>query len=335
MTEKTNIFFSANSFVSEQVNVMLKSLFKYSPGDLHIYVLVRNQRELNFYSILLKNHHRHNVIYEIIICKLNRLKNIDLWAYPIEILFRLQIINIFRNKNIKKLIYVDTDIIFQENVINLFKIPIKTVIGGVEDFYSGRYLTKNIFLRHGIALNSYINSWMLLINFELLSQKFTQSKIDAFILKYRIGLKCFDQDLINIIFSSEITLIDSRWNQIPYFWHSSISNNGIIHYAWEMKCGSFLFAYPNIHKIYYCYKEQIIPFLLNSAILHRLIVKPICNFIYIKNKIKYAFFQVSKLDYILFFLFLLYPPCSMYFLLVLAKIFVKKTYSFVNLSNHV
>lgn len=110
--------------------------------------------------------------------------------------------------SIKKIIYLDADTLVRGNIENLFNTKIKTTIGGVNDHCCSKYAREYIKNDIGINIKKYINAGVLLINLQKWRQKINESKILEFLQKNNKHMRLLDQDLINIIFQDEITLID-------------------------------------------------------------------------------------------------------------------------------
>jgi lipopolysaccharide biosynthesis glycosyltransferase len=77
-----------------------------------------------------------------------------------------------------------------------------------------------------VKIKKYINAGVLLINLEKWRKHVQESEILSFIYKNNKKMRLLDQDLINIFFQEEITLIDAKWNQF----YPNPEKNACIHH---------------------------------------------------------------------------------------------------------
>lgn len=136
--------------------------------------------------------------------------------YVIAIYFRLFIASMF--PNIDKAIYLDSDIVINTDIAELYSIDIKdnlvgacydTTISHNKDFYT--YVEKAV----GVKKGEYINSGILLMNLkEMRNLKFEEHFL-YLLHKYGFDTIAPDQDYINAICNGTIYYLDKKWNTMP------------------------------------------------------------------------------------------------------------------------
>jgi len=136
--------------------------------------------------------------------------------YNLECYFRLT--SPFILKNYDKIIFTDVDLVFQQDIANLYKININNALGACQDLVYCSFLdtpgldytdyaTKELELKNPYK---YFNTGVMLLNLDY----FRQNQISEKLLdmanerQYRI----LEQDILNKFFKEDITYIDDAWN---------------------------------------------------------------------------------------------------------------------------
>lgn len=184
---------------------------------------------------------------------LNR-KNISVATY-----YRLELINIL-SKNIKKVIYLDCDIIVDGDISEFWETDISDVYSGViEDESSVRNTLK-------LGLKNYFNAGVLLLNLEKLRENNFQSKWIDYYNKNREIIDLQDQDILNGVFNNNVKWLPLKWNanstiftKVEYKHYytskeaiSAKKNRIIIHFTERFKPWSSNKYHP-LRKIYFKY----------------------------------------------------------------------------------
>ncbi len=122
---------------------------------------------------------------------------------------------------LKKAIYLDSDIIVKGDIKELFIEDLKeNILGAVsEDFYeqNGIYLKEKIYPNYKNTKN-YFNAGVLLINIEeLIKTNLMKTCIDKTIELSDL-LSCPDQDILNIVFENKTKLINIKFNYMGDFY---------------------------------------------------------------------------------------------------------------------
>lgn len=157
--------------------------------------------------------------------------------------------------DIDKVLYLDTDIIINEDIADLYNIDIsKNIIGGCRDlaivhcdfwdFKKSHEMLKSLGYKNPY---DYINSGVLLFNLKKMREQNTTQKLLDTALSHSFVFH--DQDAINLVCDGDIKILDGKWNFIthtspeiyPYHVKQDIytriaeNNIGIIHYAGASK----------------------------------------------------------------------------------------------------
>lgn len=158
-------------------------------------------------------------------------------------------------KNVRKLLYLDCDMIVVGNINDLCNYHSdQKVASVVKD-------SKKINLSHlgKLIPENYFNSGMMLINVDLWKINKIQKRLFE-LLNQKIYFRFHDQDLLNLALENNVSFIDRKWNLIPSRENKSLIKfyaiivrlglekffrlNGIIHYAASKKPWHYLSSHP-------------------------------------------------------------------------------------------
>ena len=199
----------------QHLNVMLVSLFSNTKVKIVLHciisddvsnisleklrkVILQNNSILNIY-----NSESSNELFEF----LKKLKINFHFKYTMY--FRLFLDKILP-KNIEKILYLDPDIIVNDDIENLYKIYLENFyLGAIEEDFEN-----NNKKRLKIENKNYYNSGVLLINLKLWRENDISNKILHFIKNLDFEKILYpDQDIINLFFKDyEIKKLDPKWN---------------------------------------------------------------------------------------------------------------------------
>jgi len=150
-----------------------------------------------------------------------------------SIFYRFYIDRILPN-NIKKIIYIDSDIFVNDSIHKLYNIDLKNYnIGAVID--AGTF-NRNYLDKLEMKSNVYFNSGVLLINIKKWKSDKITTKLEKTIKKYGANLQNPDQDLLNIIFEKKFKIINPKWNlqtimYSNYKYWKYLKNKGVHHFT--------------------------------------------------------------------------------------------------------
>ena len=152
--------------------------------------------------------------------------------YSTTIYYRMFIPSLFAEYD--KAIYIDSDIILQDDISNLYNKELKDnyiaavkdeVINGFEEFR--RYSKIAI----GIEPEHYFNSGVLLMNLKKMREDKIEEKFIYLLTKYNLDTAAPDQDYLNILCKDRVVYLPETWNKMPDFGEKIESEKiHLIHY---------------------------------------------------------------------------------------------------------
>ena len=206
-----------------------------------------------------------------------------------------------RPKFVSRILYLDSDIIVQRDIADLYFYDLKTLIGGVKDFYGIRYC-QNHFQNFWINLKKYINSWVLLIDLSLWRRMSIDTAIVQSLHKNLNILKFVDQDILNLVLQDQITYLDSKWNHTLLYWYENpfISKKiWIYHLLGPRKWWSIFYPNYKIRKLFYFFigmKRSLIQIFFDSFFCY-FFAYPLQFFMFFKSNMLYKFQKISFWSY--------------------------------------
>lgn len=214
---------------------------------------------------------------------------------------------------VEKIIYLDCDTLCFLDLSNLYHVKINTFIGGSLDIVAGPQqisMLNNLFQKD---LQNYINTGVIIFNLELkpvLGNEFIN------FLRDNSQLFTFpDQDLINVYFYNQITIIDGSWNVIMQ--HGVIMGDiyFIIHMTWPNKWNSLFFENYKIKKMYDFFDEFY--WSVRGDILYLSVyifyTFPDARCKYLRDKLLYKYEKILTTD-ICLFLYFFWPAYWLWFI---------------------
>lgn len=151
--------------------------------------------------------------------------------FTLTIYFRLFIASMFPEYD--KAIYIDSDIILEEDIAELFSIDIgdnfigacrDASIDGIEPFQS--YVEQVV----GVDRNDYVNSGVLLMNLKKLRDADFDKHFLFLLNAYHFDSVAPDQDYLNAICKGSIYYLSPKWNAMPNEQKPKIEGAKLIHY---------------------------------------------------------------------------------------------------------
>ncbi len=167
--------------------------------------------------------------------------------------------------SIKKLIYLDCDLIVNGSILELWETNIENyAVAAVEDMWSGK---KENYIRLNYNEEySYFNAGVLLINLDYWRKIRFQEMALEFIKKYKEKLIFNDQDVLNGIFHDKKIMVPFKWNMQDGFYrrkkrikaeslkrlNENIKLGIIIHYTGSKKPWQYNSSHP-LKSLYFKY----------------------------------------------------------------------------------
>lgn len=253
---------SDNNYVMP-TKVLIKSLIVNKKNDTKYYIHILSDNIKNDLQQDLKTLSNKNIIIDILNIEnpYSNLRNIN--KYVTNAAFLKFDIPFILNQ-IDKVIYLDVDIIVQEDLKNLYNIDLQnTYAGVVEDFTIIKFQQRN----KELGLKHYFNSGVMLLNLKKIREEHLNKKMLEIYIENGENFYCHDQDVLNLVFKDNITILNPKYNWIvanfDFFKKSfenyykiekqdyDISNISIIHYV-RLKPWSYrTIPYQKIWQYYY------------------------------------------------------------------------------------
>lgn len=139
-------------------------------------------------------------------------------------------------QNLKKILYLDVDIIAKNDILELFNIDLgDKVIGAVKDLGDSYYITN---LKNNVEINpshTYFNSGVLLIDCEKWRRQNITEKLFDIEKKYRGKLLCNDQDVLNKVFENNYKMLPEKFNALTITGETVIRHYYTTPKPWEIE----------------------------------------------------------------------------------------------------
>lgn len=218
------IVFAFNNDYSKYFSVALQSLIENS-NDTYFYDIVvfssdiseRNKKLLE--AMLPKNFSLR--VFDVSECISNLLENIKLATkkyWSVEMYYRIIIPLVMQEY--KKVLYVDSDIVFNNNIDKIFKIEFneKEILAITDSFNIVSNLdiseARNQYIKEDLELdsnNTYFNSGVIVFNISAFDSQAYITRIKNAFAKIQ-KTYCPDQDILNYIFKNRVKIISQKWN---------------------------------------------------------------------------------------------------------------------------
>lgn len=213
-TKLIEVVLCANDLFVEQVNVVIASILINSTDCFYNIYIINSDFSIKNKNITHKNEEifKNVKIIFIDINKDNCFKDFYLDSPYItkETFYRFLIPSLL--PNLKKCIYLDCDLIVNDNLEKLWDIELNNAyVAGVEE----RVLYKNRYVFNTLKLTSedvYINAGVLLLNLSLIRESKVFDKLFDIGPKILPILQYADQDLLNLILKGKIKKINHTFN---------------------------------------------------------------------------------------------------------------------------
>ena len=289
-----NILISANEKYVSQACIMLNSLFQSNiNNDFNIYLFHSslNADDIQDIRNICDKYNKKRVVKFIpCVVKDNYFKDAVINTHVTkEAYYRLLLSELIKDNNIKRILYLDVDLIVKESIDKLYNYNFKkeTVFVGCIDKVS-----KDIELDRYTRLNiprdkKYINSGVLLINVQNFRNIVRIRDILQYLSDNNSVIKHEDQDVINAMYYNYIEYVDvCKYNFIPTLFKKELDykektdNAVIIHFAGAQFDKPWNIGYiGELSGLYYKYTKET-PYEKNmkNVLVLNIFVKPLRKF---------------------------------------------------------
>lgn len=182
-------------------------------------------------------------------------------------------------QHLRKVIYLDCDLILEADITKLWEYNINKTIAWAARSLLIQTLShpagvKNYTDYGGNADSPYFNAGVMVINLELWREEVISSKAIDYIQKNRKSIKLNDQEALNAVLIGKWRELDPRWNQQgPVFWPQLLPETGftdaimdiyeelknepyVIHFLSSSKPWDFKCMHPLTHRFMYYLKQS-------------------------------------------------------------------------------
>ncbi|MGC6769263.1 glycosyltransferase family 8 protein [Enterococcus sp. LJL51] len=133
--------------------------------------------------------------------------------------FRIVIPELFRDKGVERLLYLDCDMVAAADITNLWSVDLSDyLLAAVEDAGFHHRLEK---MELPVVSTCYFNSGLMLINVDAWLKNDISQKVLNFIDKYPEKLRFHDQDALNAVLHDRWLRLHPSWNAQSYIMERS------------------------------------------------------------------------------------------------------------------
>ncbi|MEW9669191.1 glycosyltransferase family 8 protein [Ammoniphilus sp. 3BR4] len=230
--ETIHIVTASNDCYSKPLAVMLNSLLenKVTKNKLNIYIINSNISEQNKLKLTNSMKKFKQKIKFLKVDPLIYAGFMTRGYLTMETYYRISIPELL-NKDIDKVIYLDSDLIVKKDITSLWNINVDKYYLAAVTTPAGNTRYKDL----SIPIESnYFNAGVLLINLKRWRENNVSEKIIQFINNNASKIKFCSQDPLNAILHDKWLQLDPRWNYLaPY--RRDVEDPYIIHYNGEGK----------------------------------------------------------------------------------------------------
>lgn len=201
-----NIVYASDNNFAEILGISMISLFESNRdcSEIVVYILDDGINEDNKAKLLFVAEKYDREIFFLDVSKIDVPEFVQSARWSKSAFIRLFMRKILPS-NVKKVLYLDCDVIVMQQLDKLYDTNIdKYIAAGVQDCISSSYL-RNLKLNND---DFYCNSGILLINME----KWNENDFMLYYDKFKSVIKYPDQDVINGIYSRKMLKLDLKYN---------------------------------------------------------------------------------------------------------------------------
>lgn len=142
---------------------------------------------------------------------------------PLAACYRLLIPKLLPS-SFSKAIYLDSDVIVEGNLEDLWRIDMEENYALAVQDTSMPYICngiKNYLKLHLLPNGKYFNSGVMVLNLEKWRSEEIGEKVITYLQENAASTPCLDQDGLNVVLVGKWKELDFRWNQLPNIYHFS------------------------------------------------------------------------------------------------------------------
>ncbi|MCL5733621.1 MAG: glycosyltransferase family 8 protein [Patescibacteria group bacterium] len=223
-----NIVFSSDDNYAPLLGIALCSLFENKKVDRRIKIFIIDSdisSKNKGYLKILAN--KYNFFIDYIKPDNKFFTGLPDSSWPLAAYHRIIVARLIPSE-VKKLIYLDCDIMIKKDLSDLFFTDLEgKILGAVPDPAANNESRKRLGIPEEI---DYFNSGVLLIDLDLWKKNKTEQKILDFMFKNKEKLKYPDNDALNAVLFNDWLRLPEKYNAFLY---SKINDPSIIHFTSE------------------------------------------------------------------------------------------------------
>ncbi len=232
------IFFAIDANYAPYLSVALASLIEHASKDYNYEInivyesitddIIKKLRTLETENVKLIFTEMQNKLEDITNRRENLLRT-DM--FTLTIYYRIFLPLMFSEYD--KAIYLDSDIVINGDIKDLYNIDLKdNLFAGCNDIscQDNEILCNYFKMNAGVTIDKYINSGVLLMNMKKLRELKFESHFLYLLNKYHFDTVCPDQDYINAMAYGKILLLPNVWDAMPTNGSLVFDDPKIIHY---------------------------------------------------------------------------------------------------------
>lgn len=280
--ERVNIIVTSDDDYIQHLGVMLTSLLENTKYQkfIDIYFLDHGIEKVNKDALLSIVEDKYQLNLYFIELNKEIFKDFYISQHINQVTYYRIIAPNILPSHLKKVIYLDSDMVFVDDIKDLNDISLETyTIGAVIDPQGYER-----FEELNIKSKKYFNAGMLVIDLEQWKRRKYTEKLIEYINSNMELLKYWDQDALNAVLQNDWVQIHPKWNILTSYYEMNLvgseydeafKNPGIIHYTtfkkpWKILCDHPLKDLYNKYlrktewKDYSVIPKEVIDFILNS-----------------------------------------------------------------------
>lgn len=260
--EKIEIVTACDDNYIQHLGVMLCSLLENTlyKEKINIWIIDANisQQKKDILSLFMQEKYQIKINYLSIDTSIYQKFNVS-YHFTHSIYYRISIPNII-SANIKKVIYLDSDIVLKQDIYDLWLIDLKNnFLGAIESLNINKQHLKGI-IQDDL---DYFNSGVLLIDITKWREHNITEQVISFINNNQENIIWWDQDSLNAILYKKWLSLPLKWNLQSNFFDISIkkckrgkelkeaiTNPAIIHYTGLHKPWDYVDNHPYRQEYY-------------------------------------------------------------------------------------
>lgn len=237
--KEISIFFTTDDCYVPMLKVTLNSIIKFSNKKYIYNIFIVYSKLTNNNKEVLQKFNKKNFKINLIdinkkLCGLEQ-KFFTRDYYSYVTYYRILLPNMFRN--IDKALYLDCDIVLNDDVAKLYNFNIKdNLLGAVSDESVGKVDEFKNYVKDYLGINPdrYFNAGVLIMNFKQLRKINIEKRFINLLDKIKF-IVAQDQDYLNVLCKNRVMYLPHCWNKMSLDESMGIKDVKLIHYNLNFK----------------------------------------------------------------------------------------------------